>query len=202
MYSLSLRKNLALKLSLSFVFIYIILAILSRKAFSISIKYLLILGQVNYFILKNGYFWQLFTSIFIHVNILHLAFNTFFMYIIGTSVENKIGPKDMFLVFLSSGLIGNVFSLLGGTRYPITAGASGGILGLAAFDIIFVKIISGGSLMPAISTLVVLFLMNSFLPGVDILGHLGGIIGGAVIGFIYGKYKVRRIIKYRITLDY
>ncbi len=202
MYNQKIRRSLALNITLIFIFIYLGLAILSHNLFSINFYYLLIFGQVNYLVIKYGYIWQLFTSIFVHINLIHLAFNAFFMYLIGTSVERKIGSKDMFLVFIGSGLIGNMFSLLGGTKYPVTAGASGGILGLAAFDIMFVKTISGGSIMPAISTLIVLFLMNSFLPRVDILGHLGGIIGGALIGYFYGKNKLKKVIRYQINLNY
>lgn len=196
MYTLDKRKGLALTLSLFFIATYIVLALLSRNVISISYYYLTLFGQVNCFILKKGWYWQLLTSIFVHVNLIHLFFNSFFMYIVGSSVERKIGSKDMFLVFLGSALIGNFFSLIMGPIYLVTAGASGGILGLAAFDIIYTKILSSSSLMPAVSTLIVLFVMNSFLPGVNVLGHLGGIVGGALIGYLYGRNKTKRIIRY------
>ncbi|RLF03366.1 MAG: rhomboid family intramembrane serine protease, partial [Thermoprotei archaeon] len=54
----------------------------------------------------------------------------------------------------------------------------------------------------AVSTLIVLFVMNSFLPGVNVLGHLGGIVGGALIGYLYGRNRAKRIIRYGIGYFY
>jgi len=150
----------------------------------------MLVGQFNLLVLRYGWFWQLFPSIFVHANLLHLALNMFFLLAIGRRMETMVGGRFMLVTFFVSGLTGNLFSLLSGPMV-VSVGASGGVLGLYAAAIVMNKTVSRAS-GSALSSLLILFLFNSIFPGADILAHLGGILAGALIGFILGLRIKRR----------
>jgi len=70
----------------------------------------------------------LFTSMFLHVGILHLAFNGYALVIIGADVERLLGWGGFLVLYLLSGLFGSLASYAFNTG--ISAGASGAIFGL------------------------------------------------------------------------
>ncbi|HEY6283619.1 MAG TPA: rhomboid family intramembrane serine protease [Nitrososphaerales archaeon] len=55
--------------------------------------------------LIQGQFWTPLTSIFVHVDIFHLAINMFFLYIFGIALEEKIGPKKTMAIFFGAGVV-------------------------------------------------------------------------------------------------
>lgn len=177
--------------------VYLILGIIGGNFISINWRLLVLLGQFNILIIKYGWWWQLVTSLFVHLNLIHLLLNMFWLAIIGTSFEKSLGSKFLLVSYFISGLAGNLLSLavdllvFNLKLYTISAGASGAILGIAA-TLAVISSFTLGSPGKAIAYLVFLFLMNSFAGNVDILGHLGGILGGALVGYIYVKEKSPR----------
>lgn len=177
--------------------VYLILGIIGGNFISINWRLLILLGQFNILIIKYGWWWQLVTSLFVHLNLIHLLLNMFWLAIIGTSFEKSLGSKFLLVSYFISGLAGNLLSLavdllvFNLKLYTISAGASGAILGIAA-TLAVISSFTLGSPGKAIAYLVFLFLMNSFAGNVDILGHLGGILGGALVGYIYVKEKSPR----------
>ncbi len=173
------------------VAVYVVEAILSGNPLSISIDVLARLGQWNYAVL-NGWWWQLITAMFVHVGILHIGFNMYFLLMMGRQLEGILGPKRLVMVYLVSGLVGNLLTLLLLPPNSISAGASGALFGIVGTLIVIVGVI-GGNMQMALVNAFVLFLINSILPGVNVYAHLGGLVTGMAIGYYYGKRIKRRM---------
>ncbi len=174
------------------VAVYIFEAVLSGSFISININVLAFLGQWNYAVLHLGRWWQLFTAMFVHVGILHIAFNMYFLFIIGSQFERLFGGKWLLGTYLLSGLVGNLLTLLIFPPNSLSAGASGAIFGIAGAVIITSGII-GGNMQAALVNAFFLFLINSILPGVNVYAHLGGLLAGIAIGYWKGK-ELRRTL--------
>ena len=174
------------------VAVYIFEAVLSGSFISININVLAFLGQWNYAVLHLGRWWQLFTAMFVHVGILHIAFNMYFLFIIGSQFERLFGGKWLLGTYLLSGLVGNLLTLFIFPPNSLSAGASGAIFGIVGAVIITSGII-GGNMQAALLNAFFLFLINSILPGVNVYAHLGGLLAGIAIGYWKGNELKRRL---------
>ena len=78
---------------------------------------------------QHGQLWRLVTAGFIHVNLMHFAFNAYALYLIGPQIEQFYGRTKYLIIYIGSIIIGNLLSLLflGGN---VSLGASAGIFGL------------------------------------------------------------------------
>ncbi|ASI98957.1 rhomboid family intramembrane serine protease [Thermococcus celer] len=177
------------------VAVYTVESILSLNPFAISGWVLKLLGQWNYAVLHYGWWWQPFTAMFVHVGILHIGFNMYFLLVMGRQLEGIIGPKRLVLVYLVSGLAGNLLTLLM-SPMVVSAGASGALFGIAGALILITGVV-GGNIQGALMNAFVLFLINSLLPGVNALAHLGGLLVGMAMGYYYGK-RIRRHLMARM----
>ncbi|WP_297074358.1 rhomboid family intramembrane serine protease [Thermococcus sp.] len=182
------------------VAVYIVEAVLSRNPFWISDNVLGVLGQWNYAVLYLHAWWQPFTAMFVHVNIIHIGFNMYFLLIMGSQLERIIGSSRVAMVYLISGLAGNLLTLFLLPPNVVSAGASGALFGIAGALITITGVV-GGNMQMAIINAFVLFLINSFLPGVNAYAHLGGLIMGMLIGYYYGKV-IRRKLTWAYAYDY
>lgn len=149
---------------------------------------ILLYGQVNLFVI-NGWYWQLFTSMFIHVSIIHLLGNMLFLLIFGLRAEEVFSVQEYFLIYLLSGFAGNLLSLLLGPSALPSAGASGAIFGMFGACVIYFRRAFGQSIVTALLYAFFLLIINSG-PGVNVLAHLGGLVVGLLIG--YGIAITRR----------
>jgi membrane associated rhomboid family serine protease len=122
-------------------------------------------GALNGYLVANGDWWRLFTSMFLHASVIHLAMNMLFLWWIAAPVEQAIGRARFALVYVVSGLSGAAGALLLTAPGTTTVGASGALFGIL-----------GGAL-----TIIVLNLAFTFaIPGISIGGHIGGLVGGAL----------------------
>ena len=148
-------------------------------------------GQVNFAIIYYGWYWQLFTSMFVHVSIVHLLGNMFFLFIFGLRAEELFSLKEYLLIYFLSGLTGNLLTLLFGLDM-VSAGASGAIFGVFGACIIYVRRAVGQSIITALMYAFFLFMIN-IGPGVNFLAHLGGLAVGLLIGYVLGATRRRSI---------
>jgi rhomboid protease GluP len=162
------------------VLVYVYTAVLSGNAFATSDAVLLQYGQVNESVMK-GSFWQLFTSMFIHVNIEHLLGNMVFLLIFGLRAEEFFETKQYLLIYLMSGLAGNLLSLL--LPEMISAGASGCIFGVFGAVTIYMRRAISQSILGALVFSFFLLVISAGY-GVNILAHLGGLVAGLLIGYL------------------
>jgi membrane associated rhomboid family serine protease len=137
---------------------------------------------------KDGEWWRLFTALFLHANLLHLAMNGAALWIFGSAVEKTIGWWRYLAVFLLAGALGNLASAFD-TRYDVAIGASGGIFGvIGAFAVGVWRLRSPMyfALRRRLLMLIVLMVATDFTigglePQVDNLAHVGGFFGGILI---------------------
>jgi len=144
------------------------------------------LGQFNLYVMK-GWYWQLLTSMFVHVNILHLFGNMFFLLIFGFRAEEFFSPEEFFFIYFISGLSGNLLTLLMPLN-TVSAGASGAIFGIFGACVIYLGKRFGQSIMGALMYSFFLLMMTSG-GNVNILAHFGGLAAGLMIGYALAKSR-------------
>lgn len=150
----------------------------------------MVAGDVIY----NHEFWRFITPIFIHIGLVHLAVNSLTLFMAGRLLEPLIGHTRFFILYLLSGIMGNLVSFAFSSPLSISAGASTSLFGLFAAFIVLGRLFPNQPIIRQVSRnmllLIVLNLgMNVFSSGVDILGHIGGVIGGVLLMVIVGVPK-------------
>lgn len=148
-------------------------------------------GQHNSFVLNGGY-WQLFTAMFVHVNMVHLLGNMFFLLIFGLRAEELFAIREYLLVYFLSGLAGNLLTLLFDPAM-VSAGASGAIFGLFGACTIYIRRAIGQSIIGALLYSFFL-LMISAGRNVNYLAHLGGLVIGLIIGYVLATTRKPRVV--------
>lgn len=157
---------------------------------------------VAYDVLLRGEYHRLFTGMFLHANLIHLFFNCYSLYIIGTAIEPVFGHQRFATVYLLGGVLGSVLSVV--LRSPDTyhigsIGASGGVFAvLSAMGIYFYRnqSIMGDVGKRALQQVLVIMGLNLIIGiastfdsggmNIDNWGHIGGAIGGAVLTWFIG----------------
>lgn len=123
---------------------------------------------------------RLISSAFLHGGIIHLLFNMYALFIIGTQVENYIGKWKFIAIYLLSAISGNLLSCI--FSNSVSVGASGAIFGLLGALLYFgyhYRLYLGSVLKNQIIPLILLNLVLGFvMSGVDNAAHIGGLIGG------------------------
>ena len=143
----------------------------------------------NYYLyVQNGEYYRLITSMFVHANILHLVSNMYALYVVGPIIEKYYGKGKFLLIYLGSGIIGSLFSVVL-TNYA-SVGASGAIFGLFGallyFGYKYRATLDGFLRSSIIPTLLVNLLLGFMIPGIDVSAHLGGLIGGLLFSYQTG----------------
>jgi len=168
------------------VLVYAYTAVVSGNPFIINEDVLLWLGQDNAFVMSGGY-WQLFTSMFVHVNLLHLFGNMVFLLIFGIRAEDLFSTEEFFAIYFASGLLGGLLTLLM-APFIVSAGASGAIFGIFGAVVIYLRKTFGESIIGALIFSFFL-LMLSTSAGVNIIAHFGGLVAGLIIGYVLAKTR-------------
>lgn len=176
------------------IIVYAYIAILSGNFTVIGYNVIRQYGQYNYSVL-NGAYLQLFTAMFVHIDIVHLLGNMFFLLIFGLRAEELFTIQEYIAIYLLSGLAGNLVTLLFGP-YMVSAGASGAIFGLFGACTIYIRRAVGQSIIGALLFSFFLLMMSSG-GNVNNLAHLGGLVVGLVIGYALAtKRKIKTVYEY------
>ncbi len=146
---------------------------------------------VNLYIVQGEY-WRLVTPIFIHSGLAHVLFNSFSLVLFGPALERMLGKSRFILLYLATGILANVATLL---LKPLTythVGSSGAIFGL--FGVYLAIVLLRKDLMSRENTQVILtiaiigVLMTFLQPNINVTAHLFGLISGFVLGsMLIGK---------------
>jgi membrane associated rhomboid family serine protease len=139
----------------------------------------------------DGEVWRLVTSGFLHYGLLHLAFNMFSLWILGSMLEPAVGRLRFALIYFVS-LLGGSFGALLLSPDALTAGASGAVFGMfgAAFVVMRnrgIDFMQSGLGFWLILNLVLTFTAN----GISIGGHLGGLFAGALATYAMVEVPAR-----------
>ncbi|HJJ17592.1 MAG TPA: rhomboid family intramembrane serine protease [Bacilli bacterium] len=155
--------------------------------------------SVNASAVKSGEIYRLLTGTFMHAGPLylpiHLFFNMYALYIIGTQVENFIGRYRYLIIYLGSAIMGSLLSCV--ILHGDSIGASGAIFGLMGSLVYFgyhYRVYFGNILKTQIIPLIIFNLFLGFyLSGVDNFAHIGGLIGGVLLTMAVGlKHKSQK----------
>lgn len=154
---------------------------------STAVRVLVRFGAKVPLFIAQGQYWRLFTAIFLHIGFLHLVLNSYALYSLGPQVESLFGQSRFLAIYLLSGLTGSVASYA--LSPSLSAGASGAIFGLIGALAVYLthhRDIFGRRGQRGLTNILVVILYNLVLsftvPGIDALGHLGGLIGGLIVG--------------------
>lgn len=140
-------------------------------------------------LVAEGDYWRLFTTMFLHVGVEHLAFNCFGLLVFGSLVEKSYGRTRFLLIYFIAGLMGSVASYMFNS-VVVAVGASGAIFGVLGALVIFFasqRKILGDSARRNMVGVLILALVNLgygfTVTGVDNIAHIGGFVVGIVLGF-------------------
>ena len=151
-------------------------------------------------LIKNGTPLRLITSIFLHAGIIHFTMNAWALKLLGCQTENLYGHIKTLIIFIYSGIVGNLLSLLFMGENTISVGASGAIFGLMGSILYFAlnqRTYMGEALKREILPVIIINLLLGFMiSGINMEAHLGGLIGGILISTALGiKYKTSKFEK-------
>jgi rhomboid protease GluP len=155
------------------------------------------LGALHPASVAEGEYYRLLFSMFLHGSTMHFIMNTFFgIAILGIALEKLIGSVKYFIVYFVSGLTSSLLVYFANLHIGLTVGASGaiyGILGVFLFILLFMKEILYESERQYLIGLIVINAVTTFIfPNVSKLGHLGGLVAGFILGFIFLFKRWRR----------
>lgn len=142
----------------------------------------------------GGQWWRLFTCMFLHFGILHLAVNMWSLYQTGELVEGLFGRLHFLVLYVAAGLAGSLASLLWNPQVN-SAGASGAVFGVIGGLLAFMIDPRHGvprsvmrDVRRNILLVVVLNLGFGFSQrGIDNAAHLGGLAGGVLAGLMLAR---------------
>jgi membrane associated rhomboid family serine protease/Flp pilus assembly protein TadD len=142
----------------------------------------------------TGEWWRLVTSCFVHIGLIHIAFNMWCLWSLGGMAERLYGRTTFACVYLLCGIGGSLGSLLWHRTPTISAGASGAIFGLAGAVIASLKLgefppeSMAQSTMQSLLAFVGYNVVFGAISGMtDNACHIGGLATGVVLGALIAK---------------
>lgn len=160
------------------------------------------MGALSYQTFMSGRWYEIITSFFMHFGFSHLANNMLLLLYVGCELEDRIGSFKYFIIYMLTGICGNLVSLwhyhyIG--EFVVSAGASGAIFGVigALFVVLLKKGKNSQNLTPKrllfLAGITIYYGMTTI--GVDNAAHIGGLLCGIIVGLLlskisqYGKLK-------------
>ena len=141
-------------------------------------------------LVKQGEVYRLFTSMFLHADLYHIFFNMYALYVLGPQVEKYYGRFKYSLIYLISGLLGSLFSCVFMASNVYSLGASGaifGLLGSIAYFTYYYRATLQGLLRSQVVPVILINLgIGLLVSGIDIMAHIGGLIGGILVSMAIG----------------
>lgn len=133
-----------------------------------------------------GDWYRLITPMFLHIGLTHILFNALIIYFLGIQLESVFGHWRFFALYFLSGIVGNATSFA--FNPSVSAGASTAIFGLFGSTLVLVKLFPGHPQIKAMAknfTLLIILnlVFGIFSPGIDMAGHVGGLVGGYLAAF-------------------
>jgi len=144
----------------------------------------------------TGEWWRVLTSGFLHVGPIHLAFNMLALWILGRDMEAVLGRGRFLAVYLIALLGGAAAVILFGVPSQPVAGASGAVFGLMGGLAVVLRRMQ----VPAgqvVGLIVVNVVISVLIPGISLIGHLGGLVVGAAAtaALVYATGRNRTVVQ-------
>lgn len=142
------------------------------------------------FVTEYNQYYRFITSIFIHIGAMHILFNGYALYVFGPQIERLMGPKKYLLFFVLTGIGGNIATYIF-NYVSVSAGASGSLFGLfGAFLYLVVRhpqVVTPEGKRSILQLLGINLALTFFVPSISITAHLGGLIMGFLLSFVFIK---------------
>ncbi|WP_423921078.1 rhomboid family intramembrane serine protease [Frigoribacterium sp. 2-23] len=133
--------------------------------------------------------WRIVTSLFVHGSFFHIAFNMYALFIFGGEMERQLGRARFAALYFVGGIGGSAAVAVIAPQSPVV-GASGAIFGLMVAFFIIARSLGRNAVQ--LLVLVAINLAIGFvLPGVAWQAHVGGIIAGAAVAWVFTKTRHR-----------
>lgn len=140
------------------------------------------------FVVEFNEYYRFITSIFIHIGITHILFNGYALYIFGPQIERLMGPKKYLLFFLLTGIGGNL-ATFAFNYVSVSAGASGSLFGLLGAFLYLIhrhkEMITPEGRKSLLSMLGINLLLTFAVPSISVTAHLGGLIMGYLLSYVF-----------------
>jgi rhomboid protease GluP len=155
-------------------------------------------------LIVQGQIWRLFTPMLLHGSILHIGFNMYALYVIGSGLERYYGRSRYLTLYILAGFTGNVLSFLISPQPSL--GASTSIFGLLGAEGVLLyqnRQIFGPAARRSLTNVIMVAALNlaiSLSPGIDLWGHVGGLIGGSFFAWFAGPHFRYEMGLYQPTL--
>ena len=156
-------------------------------------------------VLGNAEYWRLFTSMFLHADLVHLLMNMLALYSLGSIMEIAFGHARYGLIYLLGGLAGSILSASLNEPQVFAVGASGAVFALFGAEAahLYTNWRVMGASAPARLRQVIMLAVLNFTVGfignatgggiynIDNWAHIGGFAGGALLAYLIGpRYGV------------
>lgn len=143
-------------------------------------------------------YYRLFTCMFLHAGIIHLACNMYSLYFMGNLIEKIYGKIQFLIIYIISGIGCSLLSLAFlDNMFTVSVGASGAIFGLfGAF--LFFAIKERNRLSKAVINNIAFVIIINLVLGassarIDNYGHIGGLVTGIILSVMVYYYNLRRM---------
>ncbi|ANM32438.1 hypothetical protein ABI59_22755 [Acidobacteria bacterium Mor1] len=140
----------------------------------------------------DGEWWRVITAMFLHGGLVHFGFNSMALLSLGPIMESEYGTERFWVVYLASGIVGNLAHMA--TSGPGVVGASGALCGLIGLLIAFgtrVRTQATAHLKSAMIRFAFIMVVISLIPGVSWKAHFGGFACGYLLGWIVPNGQFR-----------
>lgn len=157
---------------------------------------LLEFGAMEDSLVRAGEYDRFIKAQFLHIGLLHLFMNMSFLISVGPMIERIYGKSKFFIIYLLSGIMGNLLTFAFAHPGSVSAGASTSLYGLLGVLLGFTIFYRSSSILTnlgnAYKSVVVINLIYSLaIPGISVTGHLGGLIGGFLLSVIFRPFAIR-----------
>ncbi len=149
----------------------------------------IILGAKQGQLIAAGQWWRLITAGILHGGLIHLAMNSYALWILVSEVEQFYGTGRLVVAYVVSTYVGFLFSYLGSPMVP-SLGASAAAFGLIGIMLAMTIRRRSDPLVQMVRAQygqwLIFSLVLSFYSRVDLAAHIGGLIAGFLIGLVAG----------------
>lgn len=166
-----------------------------------NLGHMLMCGAAYTPLVMDGEIYRIFTCMFLHFGVQHLANNMLLLFVLGGRLERAVGKLRFLLIFLLGGMGGNILSLfleLQDGEFAVSAGASGAVFAVMGAMIYVVLRHKGRMEDLSVRQILIMAALSLYFGftsgGVDNVAHVGGLICGFVLAVIlYHPRKTRNV---------
>ena len=162
------------------------------------------MGAMQPIAVADGQFWRLFTAMFLHAGLLHVALNAYFFWLFGRMVEASFGRTWMVLIYVVAGFLASVASYAFGPVTTLAVGASGAISGVFGAFIAYnyrrrQHAMNAANLRMALTVIVLNAVIALGYSSIDWRAHVGGLVAGFALGYLAdssGPARQRAVVRF------